>query len=299
MKIEKILWPTDGSQESEESLRLALYLARVFGSDVACLHVCQVPKPLIDISPGYEDVIADIVKSDEEKFGKEFEHLRETNPGLRFSPSIVRGDVAEWIMETSKSGNADIVVMGKRGLGLIGSMLLGSNTLKVLRDSSVPVLSVKSAKDKKEYDIKKILVPFDTGDTADSALHYALWLAGKTGASVTVLYVLWIDVNICEISRELVTELKQRAGKVLGDRVDRIRSEYQEISGEAPTEKIETRIESGVSPALKVTGYARDNGFDLIVLNTHGRKGFDKLLLGSEAEKIIREATCPVLAMKP
>lgn len=299
MKIKKILWPTDGSRESEESLRFSLYLARLFGSDIACLHVCQVPAPFIDFYSGYEEVIADIVKHDEERFGKEFERLGKEHPELKLSSSIVRGSVAEWIMETSKSEDADLIVMGKRGLGLIGSMLLGSNTLKALRDSSVPVLSVKSDRDKKEYDIKKILVPLDTGDTADSALHYALWLAGKTGASVTVLYVLWIDVNICEITPELVTELKQRAGKVLGDRVDKIKSEYPEIYGEAPTENIETRIESGVSPALKVTAYARDNGIDLIVLNTHGRKGFDRIVLGSEAEKIIREAPCPVLAMKP
>lgn len=81
--------------------------------------------------------------------------------------------------------------------------------------------------------------------------------------------------------------------------MDRIRSEYSETCGGEAIANIETRLESGVSPALKITGYAGDNDFDLIVLNTHGRKGIERLMLGSEAENIIREAPCPVLAVKP
>jgi nucleotide-binding universal stress UspA family protein len=56
---------------------------------------------------------------------------------------------------------------------------------------------------------------------------------------------------------------------------------------------------TGVSPALTVTDFAEENGFDLIAITTHGRKGLERFILGSETEKIIREARCPVLALKP
>ena len=54
-----------------------------------------------------------------------------------------------------------------------------------------------------------------------------------------------------------------------------------------------------MSPALTITDYANENDFDLISVSTHGRKGFERMILGSETEKIIREARCPVLALKP
>jgi nucleotide-binding universal stress UspA family protein len=299
MNINKILWPTDGSKESGESLRLALYLARIYGSGIICLHVSGVQIPLTDLYPSYEGVIMDIVKDTEARFGKEFKRIETENPGVRFSTDVVRGSVVDWIIEKAKTDGAGLIVMGKKGRGLIGSALLGSNTLKVLRNSHVPVLSVKTGGEKTEYDIKKILVPLDISDTADSSLTYALGLAGKLGASVTVVYVFWIDANVYELSPDLVDELSGHSAKELRLRVDAVKDRCDKDNEGAPGAGIEAHVLTGVSPALTVTDYADENGFDLIVITTHGRKGLERIILGSESEKIIREARCPVLALKP
>ncbi|HSC35780.1 MAG TPA: universal stress protein [Thermodesulfobacteriota bacterium] len=299
MNINKILWPTDGSKESEGSLRFALYLSRIYGSEIICLHVSGIQIPLTDLYPSYESVIMDIVKDTEERFGKEFKRIETENPGVRFSTEVVRGSVVDWIIEKAKTDTADLIVMGKKGHGLIGSALLGSNTLKVLRNSPVPVLSVKTEGGKAEYDIKKILVPLDISDTADSSLVYALGLAGKLGAAVTVVYVFWIDANVYELSPELVDELSGHSAKELGQRVDGVRDRYYKENKGAPEAEIETHVLTGVSPALTITDYADENGFDLIAITTHGRRGFERIILGSETEKIIREARCPVLVLKP
>lgn len=296
MDIKKILWPTDGSRESEESLGAALCLARAYGSEIICLHVSQIHIPVTDLYPSYETVIMDVVKSTEERFGKEFKRIATENPDVKFSTRIVRGSVVDWITETANTDSADLIVMGKKGHGLIGSALLGSNTLKVLRSSRVPVLSVKPEDD---YAIKKILVPFDISDTADSSLLYAMSLAGKLGSAVTVAYVFWIDANVYEVSPELVSELSAHSARELGNRVEGIKAEFRKDNPGAPEPLTETRVLTGVSPALTVTDFAAENGFDLIVISTHGRKGLERLILGSETEKIIREARCPVLALKP
>jgi len=296
MDIKKILWPTDGSRESEESLGAALYLARAYGSEIICLHVSQIHIPVTDLYPSYETVIMDVVKNTEERFEKEFGRIAAENPDVKFSTRIVRGSVVDWIIDTANTDSADLIVMGKKGHGLIGSALLGSNTLKVLRSSQVPVLSVKPGE---EYAIKKILVPFDISDTADSSLLYAMSLAGKLGAAVKVAYVFWIDANVYEVSPELVSELSAHSAKELAKRVDDIKAGYFKQSPGAPEPRIDTRVLTGVSPALTVTDFAAENGFDLIVISTHGRKGLERLILGSETEKIIREARCSVIALKP
>jgi nucleotide-binding universal stress UspA family protein len=299
MKIDKILWPTDGSKESEGSLGLAVYLARIYGSEIICLHVSQIQVPVTDLYPSYENVIMDIVKNTEERFGNEFKRIESENPGVKFSSSIVRGSVVDWIIETAKDNAAGLIVMGKKGHGLIGSALLGSNTLKVLRNSPVPVLSVKPEGERKEYSVKKILVPLDIADTADTSLAYAIALAGRLGAVVTAVYVFWLDANVYELSPELVDELSAHSGKELGSRVDGIKARYHKDNPGAPDVPVETRVLTGVSPALTVTDFAEENGFDLIAITTHGRKGLERFILGSETEKIIREARCPVLALKP
>lgn len=296
MDIKKILWPTDGSRESEESLGAALYLARAYGSEIICLHVSQIHIPVTDLYPSYETVIMDVVKNTEERFGREFKRIESENPDVKFSSRIVRGSVVDWIIDTAKSESADLIVMGKKGHGLIGSALLGSNTLKVLRSSHVPVLSVKPGED---YTIKKILVPFDISDTADTSLLYAMGLAGKLGSAIKVAYVFWIDANVYEVSPDLVRELSAHSVRELAQRVDDIKAGFRKNNPGAPETQIETRVLTGVSPALTVTDFAAENGFDLIVISTHSRKGLDRLILGSETEKIIREARCPVIAIKP
>lgn len=276
-----------------------MFLARAYGSEIICLHVSQIHIPVTDLYPSYETVIMDVVKNTEEGFGKEFKRIESENPGVKFSSSIVRGSVVDWIIETAKTESADLIVMGKKGHGLIGSTLLGSNTLKVLRSSHVPVLSVRPEGGKDEYAFKKILVPFDISDTADSSLIYAMGLAGRLGSSVTIAYVFWIDANVYEVSPELVRELSDHSANELANRVDEIKAAFLKEHPGAPGVVVETRVLTGVSPALTVTDFAAENGFDLIVISTHGRKGLERFILGSETEKIVREARCPVLVLKP
>jgi nucleotide-binding universal stress UspA family protein len=299
MDIKKILWPTDGSKESEESLKSALYIAGKYGSEIECLHVSDMQIPLTDLYPTYETAIVDVILKTEAKFKNEFERLGEENPEVRFSSKIVRGSAVDWIIESAQADGADLIVMGKKGHGLIGSALLGSNTLKVLRNSPVPVLSVKPQHNEKEFDIKKILVPLDIADTAESSLSYSMGLAAKLGASIMVVYVFWIDANVYEISPQLVDELTVHSSTELNRRVDEIKKEFSKANPGSAGVEIETAVLTGASPALTITEYSEDNGLDLITVSTHGRKGIERLLLGSETEKIIREAHCPVLALKP
>ncbi|MFI5324230.1 MAG: universal stress protein, partial [Thermodesulfobacteriota bacterium] len=276
MDIKKILWPTDGSRESEESLKTALYFAGKYGSEIVCLHVSEIQIPLTDLYPSYETVVVDIIRKTEERFKDEFDRLAEENSGVKFSSKIVRGSVVDWIVESAGTEGADLIVMGKKGHGLIGSTLLGSNTLKVLRNSPVPVLSVKPQYVEKEYDIKKILVPFDISDSAESSLSYSMGLARKLGASIIVVYVFWIDANVYEISPKLVDELTVHSSTELNRRVHEIKNGFSQSNPDSANVEIETAVLTGVSPALTITEYAEDNGFDLITVSTHGRKGIER-----------------------
>jgi nucleotide-binding universal stress UspA family protein len=137
---------------------------------------------------------------------------------------------------------------------------------------------------------KKILLPTDGSDYTRTAIARGLEIAKGVGAEVTAMYV--VDqtsfINFPMDSTVVsVYSLLEKEGK---DAVAFVISE-----GEKLGLKVHTRIEEG-SPALKIISASKD--YDLIVMGTVSRTGFSKLLLGSVAEKVVRNADCPVMVVR-
>jgi len=139
--------------------------------------------------------------------------------------------------------------------------------------------------------IQRILVPHDFGETAEHALHYALELAEKVGASVTVMHAYEYPVlNYPEgpaITAELVRQVHDAASAALEGIVVRSKRPAVSVTGVL-------RQGSTWSEILAAAGEAKA---DLIVIGTHGRRGLSRALLGSVAEKVVRASPCPVLTV--
>jgi nucleotide-binding universal stress UspA family protein len=140
-------------------------------------------------------------------------------------------------------------------------------------------------------DIRRILVPHDFSDTAESALSYAVSLAKKFEARVTVLHAYEVPTlgssEALVASLEFASEIERAAGKALDEIAERTRKAGVNV---------ETMIRRG-TPWLEINATAEQMKVDLIVMGTHGRKGVSRVLLGSVAEKVVRTAPCPVLTV--
>jgi nucleotide-binding universal stress UspA family protein len=141
--------------------------------------------------------------------------------------------------------------------------------------------------------ITHILCPIDRSVVSRRAFDYAVSLARWAGARLTVLEV--IDINppmtTGAIPEMLLVPDELRQG---------VRQELSELIAPAVAAGVtaDVRIEEG-RVAERVLHVAADLPSDLIVMGTHGRSGVQRLVLGSVAEKIIRQADCPVLAVPP
>ena len=297
VKIDKILWTTDGSKEAQEALNYAKVLAKAFNSEIVGLHVIKsIDKRFwgligerLDIEGLAEDA------SIKANWFNVFEGVQEElkREGLEFSFKVLSGAPHEKIIEVANEEKADFIIMGKRGLGLKGRMLIGSNTIKVLQRSQLPVLAVKSRREKTLPRIKKILVPFDVSEKFDSALRYAISLGKAFNGIISVIYVLELMSYPYEFPVKILNEIR-------GLHDDELKNKISEIySQEGNKVKIKHKVIESINPYLGIIRYAEDERPDLIVMNTHGRKGIKKLMLGSVAEKVIQEATCSILAIKP
>jgi nucleotide-binding universal stress UspA family protein len=141
----------------------------------------------------------------------------------------------------------------------------------------------------------RILVPTDFSDTSDSALEYARRVAERFGSSVHLLHVVEGPFAAAAAGAELyVPDAPAVQAAQFAEAKARLQLRLHTGEGRAPGETSE--IVTG-SCARAILDVARDRGFDLIVMGTHGRSGMAHLLLGSVAEKVVRDATCPVLTV--
>jgi universal stress protein A len=145
LRIQKILVPMDFSEGSVAALRYAAGLAQRTGASLTLLHVVDsLIAPMEDLEYTYVDsksLRAAVEKRANEKLSELAR--KETDPTAHASPLVRRGTTWEQIIETTKSGGADLIVIGSHGYSGLKRVLLGSTAEKVVRHATCPVLVVR------------------------------------------------------------------------------------------------------------------------------------------------------------
>jgi len=143
-------------------------------------------------------------------------------------------------------------------------------------------------------EIRKILFPTDFLEGTADAVPYAVDLAKKYNARLYILHVIYevtkaTGLYVPHITLdELYSSMEEEAAKEIE------KAYREELRG---FEAVEHIIKKGI-PYEEIINFASDEGIDLIVIGTHGRKGLDKLFFGSTAEKVIKHAPCPVMTIR-
>ncbi len=147
---------------------------------------------------------------------------------------------------------------------------------------------------KKNFKIKRILVPTDFSEMSAQAFGYAEEIAEQYQGEIHLIYVLEKTPPILTIrSLDLKTEKIQKS---IEDNARKSLQKFAEkFSSNAKVKQVLLRGQDFET----ITSYSKEKKIDLIVIATHGRTGLLHTLLGSVAEKIIRYAKCPVLVITP
>lgn len=141
---------------------------------------------------------------------------------------------------------------------------------------------------------KRILCPVDFSETSRRGMHEALEIAKRHGAQVYLLHVLEEPWPAMHGDPLAPPEFLQRIGeKARADLIAWGKEAELIAPGKSTTEMI------GGHPGSEIARVAREGGFDLVVMGTHGRRGLRRLLLGSTAEELVRTAPCSVLVVRP
>jgi nucleotide-binding universal stress UspA family protein len=146
---------------------------------------------------------------------------------------------------------------------------------------------------------KRILVPVDGSETAKQALRTAAALAAEQSATLHVVHVseerpIYVSMDTLPYPPADLTEALHKEGEqILAEAVASARAGNVEAKGKL---LVLDRADQRISNTIEQEAEAWEA--DLIVVGTHGRRGFRRLLLGSVAEHLIRIATRPVLLIR-
>jgi nucleotide-binding universal stress UspA family protein len=281
----RILAATDFSVTSDAALAEARRLARSLGASLHVLHVV-------------DNMFVRVVLADPRDYETAaLRQLRDRVPaGDRATLAVTRSDEpADEICSYARMHEIDLIVMGTHGRGRMAHLLLGSVAEKVARTAPCPVLTLREAAPAPGGEGLRILVPTDFSACSDAALGCARRLAARSGGSVRLLHVMEHTAVVAGLGSELVPEPPE----IVAERRAKAKVElaHRMLVDSRSRVKIDSEVVHGpIGPTIGA--YAADNGFDVIVMGTHGRKSLAHLLMGSIAESVIRTAPRPVLTVK-
>ena len=144
--------------------------------------------------------------------------------------------------------------------------------------------------------LKKILFPTDFSESSLEALRYALSFAKEYGARLVVMHVINEKVFAEGAALPRVISIEELAEEMEAEAKKQLKTLIPSEDGEGIER--ENVILRG-NPFLEIIRYAKEEDIALIIAGTHGRSGFEHIIFGSTAEKVVRKAPCPVLSVKP
>ena len=202
--------------------------------------------------------------------------------GINCEVKVEQGIPSQAIIDAAKSFEVDLIVVGKGRSG--NNSLLGGTALKIIRRSDTPVLCVNN---KKFNNFKDILVPYKLDYLAKNNVNYSLKFAKPFNSNIHSLYVVEVDE---EITPKHIIQLFKEVSE----------TELREmLSDDNLYSDIGIGVEVDYNAWTGIINYANKHNSDLIIMNTHEQQDKYSDFLGSITGKVIQEAPCPVLTMKP
>jgi nucleotide-binding universal stress UspA family protein len=285
----KVILATDGSSDAASAAQWLRHLPLPADREVLVLSVVRPP-----LLPGVPEATSELwtaMLAEAQRLVDEtaatFEHAR---------GAVVEGDPRDQIVAIAETANADLVVLGARGLGAIQEMLLGSVSLGVAREAPCPVLVCKGA----PRDVGAVTVGIDGSAHARRALA---WIAALPLRASTRLRL----VGVVEPERYPSTApgIVRASLRAALDALEAERRAALERTIEAAlpivkdwSASTEVSVVTG-KPGDVIVREAGQHGSDLIVLGARGLGTVKRLLLGSVSESVVRHAACPVLVVRP
>ena len=281
-----ILLPFDGSDGAAEVLHHAAEIAHWADATIQLLYVADTARESVTVVDG--DAV-DVLEREGRDIVDEGARALETL-GVSHRTDVVQGNPAPTIVEYAEAFDQDLVMMPTHGREGLSRYLIGSVSEKVVRLSSVPVLTVRMQPDEQlTFPYENILIPTDGSTAATHAADHLLRFAVALDATVHVLSVVDEDTLGPDVRSTLAGTDDEGAAN------DAVEAIVSTAETEGVTD-IVPHVEHG-RPAGAILDCIEAHDVDAVGMGTTGRRGTDRILLGSVTERTVRSAPVPVMTV--
>lgn len=288
-----ILVATDFSDNAVEALHAASYLAQKRDVPLTVVHCLKwqttVPEEQRPDEEFFNEYLQDVLEKLESHYHESLA-ARETPDQLDFD--VYAGNAESEIVEAVDADDHELAVLGATGTGRVANVLLGSTPEAVVRRSSAPVLVVPPEIEAGGYG--PIVAPVDLTPCSRESLELAASVAREHGARLTVLHVAprVEKMGPTPIPPSAPLPSAENLREHATDRVEKFLGDFSLEGIDS-----EVRIETG-SPSGAIEATIEDLDADLTVMGTHGKRGAERLFLGSTTTKIVRNMPCSVMTLR-
>jgi nucleotide-binding universal stress UspA family protein len=273
-RLERLLLASDGTEHSSDAVRVAIDAARKCGSHLMALT-------MVLSNPEVEAIAPQLVAKGEMKARDILDAIdkQAAAAGVTIERLVRHGqDPGQMIVNQAAKRDADLIVMGRRGVRGLARMFVGEATVKVCGHARSSVLVVPKGGGMPS---RRILVATDGSVYSDAAAKMADRMSRLCRLPVSVISVVMPGHGDGRRSDAAAA-------------VERIRSSFGDTGVAADGEVIEAE-----RPEAGIVDTARKRGADLIIIGSHGRSGLvDRVLIGSVSERVLGEADCAVMVVK-
>ena len=287
MNIKNVMVPTDFSQPSGIALHYGVALARTLRARLTLVHVLE-PQPVLEVAT--EEEIASLERGRREAALQQLAALLapEDEDDLDLELVLRFGNARKEIAEAVREYHADMVVLGTHGRGRLGRWILGSTTEELLRRLHVPMVTVCHTSSPKPF--RRILFATDLLQSSSAAFAFALDMAQTLHAEILAMHALGGPVLTSgefgmsiQVEKLAVEEVRRRL-RLLVEEGDREGIAVKALIADGPA-------------AAQILQAADENDADMILLAIESKGIIERTLLGTTAERVVREATIPVLSV--
>ncbi len=271
--MKNLLIPTDFSKTSIHALEFGLELAQKAGYHVKIFHGIDFPHSYESMYFGDANAVMDFSDKVEERAKDNLENLirQYRTDGLSMEKIVEVGSLTYNIREVVEKHKIDLLVIGTTGATGLKEFLVGSNTEKVVRTVSCPVIAVPHKTQLK--DIDSVMVPVDIDELRPSFLEEVSKLQQLLDCSVEFVWVKTPhDIENLDL---------------LQDEMDNLLKEYG-------FKKAVFNIVKDIFPQDGILIYSRKSHAKMLVMATHARRGIAHFLEGSLTEDTLNHARIPV-----
>jgi nucleotide-binding universal stress UspA family protein len=273
--MKRILIPTDFSKYADLAIEAGAQIAKKNNAEIVLLHMLELPGQSNDALTGETSIPAVMLFKNKADETLQDIKNRPYLKGISIKEVVILDNTSKGITNYSNQNNIDLIIMGSHGSSGLEEIFIGTNTEKVVRLSSTPVLIIKNKID--ELNIKKIVFASDFSKEIKKPFLELLKFANIFNAKLKL-------VMICTPNSFKSTSAAKKIMKEFVAEFD-----MPDYSMEIYND---TNIEKGI------INYADSKEADLIALCTHGRTALTHFFNGSISEDLVNHTTRPMITFK-